>query len=236
MHPVGAVVTLVVAASALYRTTTGKREALTSGLWAAAFALSIIAFLAEPLNTFLREITGLGNLARLIYYFAMVISSYLIARMTYRVARIESHWPLVFTVTSIAGMIAFYCATDLHHIQKPAIDSVPGAASAWFAIFFAIGILPTHIAAIIGVLSMTHKNNIMVWLLAIYGGVGIIAPIFIVANHIGTNTVRWPISFVYLSVWIIWLISFGALALAGTISTYQTKQPAPPQSAASRLA
>jgi hypothetical protein len=224
MHPVGAVVTLAVAASALYRTTTGKREALTAGLWTAALALSIIAFWAEPLNASLTEITGLGNLARLIYYFAMVISSYLVARMTYRVARIESYWPLVFTVTSIVGMIAFYCATDLHHVQKPAIDSVPGAASAWFAVFYAIGLLPTHIAAIIGVLSMTHKNSLMVWLLAIYGGVGAVAPVFIVTNHIGTHIVRWPISFVYLFVWVIWLISFGALSLAGAIGAYRTKQ------------
>jgi hypothetical protein len=221
MHPVGAAVTFVVAASALYRTITGKREALTFGLWAAAFALSIIAFWAEPLNASLNQITGLGNLARLAYYFAMVISSYLIARMSYRVARIESYWPILFTVTSIVGMIAFYCGTDLHNVQRPAIDSIPGAASAWFAIFYVIGLLPTHIAAIIGVLSMTHKNSLMVWLLAIYGGVGAIAPVFIVANHIGT--VR-PISFTYLFVWITWLISFGALSLAGVISTHQAKQ------------
>jgi hypothetical protein len=144
--------------------------------------------------------------------------------MTYRVARIESYWPIAFTVTSMTGMVALYCATDLRHTQKFAIDSVPGAASAWFAIFFAIGLLPTHIAAIIGVLSVTQKDNLMVWLLAIYGGVGAVAPVFIVANHIGTHTVRWSTPFVYLFVWVIWLISFGALALAGAISTYRTKQ------------
>ena len=121
----------------------------------------------------------------------MVISSYLIARMTYRVADIDSHWPVVFTVTSVTGMIALYCATELHHTQTLAIESVPGEASAWFAIAPAIGLLPTHISAIIGVLKMTHKDNLMVWLLAIYGGVGALYPLLIVADHIGTRTIRW---------------------------------------------
>lgn len=212
------------AASSLYRTVVGKREALTAGLWTAAFALSIIAIVVEQLDA------SLSNRVRLIYYFAMVISSYLIARMTYRVARIESYWPMAVTVTSVAGMIALYCATDLHHTQEFAIDSVPSAASAWFAIFFAVGLLPTHIAAIIGVLSVTHKDSIMVWLLAIYGGVGAVAPVFIVANHIGNDTVRWSTSFVYPFVWVIWLISFGALALAGAIGAYRTKQSTLPSS------
>jgi hypothetical protein len=43
MDPVGAAVALVLAASAFYRTIAGKREALTAGLWAAAFGLAISA-------------------------------------------------------------------------------------------------------------------------------------------------------------------------------------------------
>jgi hypothetical protein len=154
----------------------------------------------------------------------MVISSYLIARTTYRIADIDSYWPIVFTVASITGMIALYCATELRHTQSHAIETVPGAASAWFAISLAIGLLPTHISAIIGVLRMTHKDRITVWLLAIYGAVGALYPVLIVADHIGTHTLRWPMSFIYPLVWVIWLISFGALALAGVLSAYRTKQ------------
>jgi hypothetical protein len=235
MDPFGAVVALIVAASALYRTISGKHEAFTAGLWAVAFAFSIRT-LIEPLDAAVKSATGLDSLAQLICYFAMVISSYLIAQMTYRVARIDSHWPLVFTGTSLIGMLSFYCATDLHDTKTLALDAVAGAASAWFAVFYAIGLLPTHISAIIGVLSMTHRDNFMVWLLAVYGGVGALAPVFLVANHIGTHTVRWPISFAYPLVWTIWLISFGALSLAGVVGAYRTKQPVPAQSAASGLA
>ena len=138
MDPLGAAAALVLAASALYRTISGKREAFTAGLWAAAFAMAVQGLIA-PLDKTLKSITGLDSLAQPICYFAMVISSYLIARMTYRVADIDSRWPLVFTVTSITGMIALYCATELHHTQTLAIEAVPGAASAWFAIAYASG-------------------------------------------------------------------------------------------------
>jgi hypothetical protein len=222
MDPIGAAVALVLAASAFYRTVSGKRETLTAGLWTAAFGMAISA-LVVPLDTALKSSTGLDSLSQLICYSAMVISSYLIARMTYHVADIDSRWPIVFTVTSITGMIALYCATELRHIQTLAIETVPGAASAWFAIFYAIGLLPTHISAIIGVLQMKHKDSLMVWLLASYGGVGALNPILIVADHIGTHTLRWPLSITYPLVWFILLISFGALALAGAISAYRAK-------------
>ena len=223
MDPVGAAVALVLAASAFYRTISGKREALTAGLWTAAFGMAISA-LVVPLDSALKSITGLDSLSQLICYSAMVISSYLIAQMTYHVADIDSHWPIVFTVTSTTGMIALYCATELRHTQTLAIETVPGAASAWFAIFYAIGLLPTHISAIIGVLEMTHKDSLMVWLLAIYGGVGALNPILIVADHIGTHALRWPLSVTYPLVWVILLISFGALSLAGVIGAHRTKQ------------
>jgi hypothetical protein len=222
MDPIGAAAALTLTASAFYRTTAGKREALTAGLWAAAFGLGVGAFVV-PVDAALKDATGLDSLSQLITYIAMVISSYLIAQMTYRVARIESYWPLVFTVTSMTGMVAFYCATDLHHVQTLAIEAVPGAASAWFAIFYAVGLLPTHIAAIIGVLGARHKDNLMVWLLAIYGGVGALNPVLIVVDHIGTHTVRWPLAFLYPFVWVIQLISFGALSVTGAISTHRAK-------------
>lgn len=169
--PVGAATALVLAASACYRTIAGRREALTAGLWTAAFAM-VVGALVVPLDAALNSITGLDNLSQLISYPAMVISSYLIARMTYDVAGIDSRWPIFYTAISIAGMIALYSVTDLHHTHTLAIETQPGATSAWFAIFYAIGLLPTHISAIIGVLKMEHKDNLIVWLLAIYGGVG----------------------------------------------------------------
>jgi hypothetical protein len=183
-----------------------------------------IGAMIGPLDTALKNITGLDSLSQPIGYSAMVISSYLIARMTYRIADIDSYWPMVFTVASITGMIALYCATELRHTQSLAIETVPGAASAWFAIFLAIGLLPTHISAIIGVLQMAHKDSVMVWLLAIYGGVGALNPVLIVADHVATHTIRWSFSFIYLLVWVILLISFAALAFAGVLGTYRTKQ------------
>ena len=223
MDPVGAAAALVLAASGFYRTIFGKHEALTAGLWTAAFGLAIGAMVV-PIDRALKGITGLDSLSQLITYIAMVISSYLIAQMTYHVADIDSHWPIVFTVTSVTGMIALYCATELRHTQTLAIETMPGEASTWFAIAYAIGLLPTHISAIIGVLKMTHKDNLMVWLLAIYGGVGALNPIVIVADHIGTHTLRWSFSATYQLVWGIQLISFGALSLAGVIGAYRTKQ------------
>jgi hypothetical protein len=221
---IGLALALVLTASAFYRTITGGCESLTAGLWAAAFAM-VGQALVGPLDAALKSMTGLEGLSQPISYTATVISSYLIARMTYHVADIDSHWPILFTAASITGMIALYCATELHHTQSLAIETVPGAASAWFAIAYAIGLFPTHISAIIGVRRMAHKDNLMVWLLAIYGGVGALNPVLIVADHIGTHTLRWPtMPFIYPLVWVILLISFGALALAGVISAYRTKQ------------
>jgi hypothetical protein len=233
--PIGIVAALVLTASALYRTIAGKREALTAGLWAAALSMAIGAFPIWP-DAALKSITGFDSLSQPFSYAALVISSYLIARMTYRLARIDSQWPMVFTVTSLTGMIAVYFATDLHRTQTIGIEMVPGAASAWFAIVLAIGLLPTHISAIIGVLEADHKDNMMVWLLAVYGGVGALYPIWIVVDHIGTGTVRSPMAVIYPLVWVIELISFGALALAGAISVYRTRQSVPSKSAASGLA
>jgi hypothetical protein len=145
--------------------------------------------------------------------------------MTYHVAGIDSRWPIIFTVASITGIIALYCATELHHTQSIAIESVPGAASAWLATVVAIGLLPTHISAIIGVLKIRHKENILMWLLVIYGGVGALYPILITVNHIGTTaTLRLPLSFVYRFNWFVSLISLGALALAGAVGAYRTRQ------------
>lgn len=226
MDPVGAAVAIVLAASAIYRTVAGKREALTAGLWTAAAGMAVSS-LVVPLDAALKTLTGLDSLSQLMCYSAMVVSSYLIARMTYHVADIDSRWPLVFTVTSIAGMLALYSATELRHIQTIAIETVPGAASSWFAIFYAVGLLPTHISAIVGVSKMTHKDNLMVWLLAIYGGVGALNPLLIIADHIGTYSLRWPLAVTYPLVWVILLVSFGALSLAGVIGAYRSKHSEP---------
>jgi hypothetical protein len=225
MDPIGATAAAALAASALYRTLIGKRGALllTAGLWTAALAL-IIGALVVPLDAALKGHTGLDSFSQLVSYCALVVSSFLIARMTYHVAGIDSHWPIVFAVTSIAGMIALYCVTELRHTQTLAIEAVPGAASAWFAVFLAIGLFPTHISVIIGVLEMEHKDNVVVWLLAVYGGIGAIYPLLIVADHIGTHTTRWPMSFLYPLVWVIQLINFGSLSVAGVIGAYRTKQ------------
>jgi hypothetical protein len=71
---------------------------------------------------------------------------------------------------------------------------------------------------------MAHKDNLMVWLLAIYGVVGALYPVLIVADHVGTNALRWLPSVTYPLIWVIFLISFGALALAGITSASRTKQ------------
>jgi hypothetical protein len=230
MDPVGAALTLIVAGrtlivagSALYRTAVGKREALTAGLWTAALAGAISTFVV-PLDAALKSITGLDSLSQPLAFSVLVISSYLIARLTYEVADIESHWPIIFTVTSITGMIALYCTTELHRTQTLAIDEAPGAASGWFATVLAIGLFPTHISAIIGVLKIRHKENPLMWLLAVYGGVGAIVPILIVADHIGTATTRWPMSMIYPLVWVLQFVSLGALALAGVISATRNRQ------------
>jgi hypothetical protein len=223
MDPIGAALTLALVASSCYRTIAGKRDPITAGLWTAAFAMGIAALIV-PLDAALKSVTGLDSLAQVISSCAFVVSSYLIARMTYHVAGIDSRWPIIFTVISIAGYIAFYCATELCHTQALAIESVPGAASARLAVVFAIGLLPTHISVIIGVLQIRHKENLLMWLLAIYGGVGALYPILIIADHIGTNGVRWQLSFLYPLVWVILLISLGALALAGAVGAYRARQ------------
>jgi hypothetical protein len=62
------------------------------------------------------------------------------------------------------------------------------------------------------------------WLLAVYGGVGAICPILLVANHIGTATTHWSMSVLYPLIWVLSFVSFGALALAGVISAARNKR------------
>jgi hypothetical protein len=62
----------------------------------------------------------------------------------------------------------------------------------------------------------------MMWLLAVYGVVGALYPVLIVADHIGTTTVRWQPSAFYPLVWGILLASFGALTIAGSIGAHRT--------------
>jgi hypothetical protein len=47
---------------------------------------------------------------------------------------------------------------------------------------------------------------------------------FVMAMGVATHTLRWSFSFIYLLVWVILLISFAALALAGVLGAYRTKQ------------
>lgn len=234
MDPIGAAVAAVLAAGALYRTLAGRRGAFTAGLWTAAVSMAISAAVV-PLDATLKSLTGLDSLSQLICYSGMVISSYLIAHTTYRIADIDPTWPLVYTVASIAGMLALYCSTELRHTQTVAIETAPGAASAWFALFYAAGLLPTHIAAIAGVLKAKHKDTLIIWLLAIYGGIGAINPVIIVGDHIGTHELRWPLAVTYPLVWVILFISFTALSAAGIIgarrqhSASLSTEPAPDQ-------
>ncbi|KPG25855.1 hypothetical protein [Mycobacteroides immunogenum] len=217
VDPIGAAVAAVLAAGALYRSISGLRGTFTAGLWVASVSMAISAAVI-PLDAALKSVTGLDNLSQLVCYSGMVISSYLIAHTTYRLAAINPTWPIVYTAVSIAGMLALYCATELRHTQTLAIETVPGAASAWFAIFYALGLLPTHIAAIIGVAKAKHKDTAMIWLLGTYGAVGAINPAIIVGDHIGTHTLRWPLSVTYPLVWVVLFISFAALSAAGIIA------------------
>jgi hypothetical protein len=118
-------------------------------------------------------------------------------------------------------MVTVYFATELHTTQSIALENVASAASAGFAIFLAVGLLPTHISAIIGVLRTKHRDTSMVWLLAIYGGVGAFYPIEITINHIDTQGLRWSLASLYSLNWVIQLVSFGALSLAGAIGVYR---------------
>lgn len=229
VDPIGACVAAVLAAGALYRSITGLRGTFTAGLWTAAASMAVSAAVV-PLDAALKSVTGLDSLSQLVCYSGMVVSSYLIAATTYRLAGINPTWPIVYTAVSIAGMLALYCATELRHTQTLAIETVPGAASAWFAIFYALGLLPTHIAAIIGIVKAKHKDTAMIWLLGIYGGIGALNPVLIVGDHIGTHTLRWPLSITYPLVWIILFISFTALSAAGIIAARRAgvgRDPAP---------
>ncbi|SKS82082.1 Uncharacterised protein [Mycobacteroides abscessus subsp. massiliense] len=229
VDPVGVGVAAVLAAGALYRTLARLRGTFTAGLWTAAVSMAISAAVV-PLDAALKSLTGLDSLSQLICYSGMVLSSYLVAATTYRIAGINPTWPIVYTATSIAGMLALYCATELRHTQTLAIETVPGAASAWFAIFYALGLLPTHIAAIVGVVKAKHKDTAMIWLLGIYGGIGAVNPILIVGDHIGTHTLRWPLSITYPLVWVILFVSFAALSSAGIIAARRAgvgRGPAP---------
>lgn len=227
VDPIGVAVAAVLAAGALYRSITGLRGTCTAGLWTASAAMAISAAVG-PLDTVLKSVTGLDSLSQLICYSGMVISSYLIAHTTYRIANINPTWPIVYTATSIAGMLALYCSTELRHTQTLAIETVPGAASAWFAIFYALGLLPTHIAAIIGVVKAKRTDTLMIWLLAVYGAVGALNPIIIVADHIGTNTLRWPLAITYPLVWVILFTSFTALSAAGIIGARRLRAAGQP--------
>lgn len=229
VDPIGVAVAAVLAAGALYRSIAGLRGTFTAGLWTAAVSMAISAAVV-PLDQALKSVTGLDSLSQLVCYSGMVLSSYLIAATTYRIAAINPTWPIVYTATSIAGMLALYCATELRHTQTLAIETVPGAASAWFAIFYALGLLPTHIAAIIGVVKAKHKDTVMIWLLGIYGGVGALNPVIIVGDHVGTHTLRWPLSVTYPLVWAILFVSFAALSAAGIIAARRAdagRDPAP---------
>ncbi|MFA4085281.1 hypothetical protein ONA92_26665 [Mycobacteroides salmoniphilum] len=225
VDPIGVGVAAVLLAGALYRSIAGLRGTFTAGLWTAAVSMAISAAVV-PLDAALKSVTGLDSLSQLICYSGMVISSYLIAATTYRIAGINPSWPIVYTAVSIAGMVALYCATELRHTQTLAIETVPGAASAWFAIFYALGLLPTHIAAIIGVLKAKHKDTLMIWLLGIYGAIGALNPVIIVGDHIGTHTLRWPLAITYPLVWGILFTSFAALSAAGILAARRHSTPA----------
>ncbi|WP_457134567.1 hypothetical protein [Mycobacteroides abscessus] len=53
--------------------------------------------------------------------------------------------------------------------------------------------------------------------MAIYGGIGALNPVIIVGDHIGTHTLRRPLSITYPLVWVILFTSSADLSAAGII-------------------
>ena len=224
MEPLGIVCAAVLAFSALYRTAIQAPRALTTGLWVTSFSQLVSAFVST-LDPPLMDFTGWANFSQIVTYVLMVGSSYIFARVTCRVAGLNTLWALTITWASIMGMCAVYLTTNLSTTPSLVVETIPGPPSYVFSWLLAAGLLPTHIAAIIGA-RKGHQNRTLFWLFGIYGGAGALYPLLMVLDRTDMYTLRWPLETTYPIVWTVQLISFAALSAAGIIGAYTAaKQP-----------
>ncbi|GLE59585.1 hypothetical protein NJBCHELONAE_48980 [Mycobacteroides chelonae] len=222
MDPIGTACAAVLALAAIYRTALQAPQLLTVGLWVTSLS-QLVSALVTTLDPPLMDSTGLANLSQIITYVLMVASSYIFARTTCRVAGLNTLWALVLTWVSIIGMCVVYLLTNLSTTPSLVVETVPGPPSYIFSWLLAAGLLPTHIAAIIGA-RKGQKNRILFWLFGIYGGVGALYPLLMVLDRIDMYTLRWPLEATYPVVWTIQLISFAALSLAGVVGANQHRR------------
>ncbi|OHU55888.1 hypothetical protein BKG83_17055 [Mycobacteroides chelonae] len=215
MDPLGTVCAVVLALSAVYRTAVRAPWPLTIGLWVTSVS-QLVSALVTTLDPPLMDLTGWANLSQIITYVLMVASSYIFARTTCEVAGMNTLWALVITWASIIGMTAVYLITNLSTTPSLVVETIPGAPSYVFSWLLAVGLLPTHIAAVIGA-KKGQENRVLFWLFGIYGVVGALYPLLMVLDRVDMYTLRWPLEATYPIVWTIQLVSFTALSLAGVV-------------------
>ncbi|ORA57275.1 hypothetical protein [Mycobacteroides franklinii] len=222
MDPIGTACAVVLALAALYRTIVRAPVLLTVGLWVTSLS-QLVSALVTTLDPPLLDWTGWANLSQIITYVLMVASSYIFARTTCRVAGLNTLWALVITWVSIIGMSAVYLLTNLSTTPSLVVETIPGPPSYIFSWLLAVGLLPTHIAAVIGA-KRGVENRVLFWLFGIYGAVGALYPLLMVVDRIDMYTLRWPLETTYPVVWTIQLISFAALSAAGIVGANQHRR------------
>ncbi|SKM40404.1 Uncharacterised protein [Mycobacteroides abscessus subsp. massiliense] len=222
MDPLGTACAVVLALSALYRTVVRAPWLLTTGLWVTSVS-QLVSALVTTLDPPLMELTGLANLSQIITYVLMVASSYIFAHTTCEVAGLNTLWALVITWASIIGMSAVYLITNLSTTPSLVVETIPGPPSYVFSWLLSAGLLPTHIAAVIGA-RRGHQNRVLFWLFGIYGLVGGLYPLLMIVDRVDMYTLRWSLEATYPIVWTIQLVSFTALSLAGVVGARRHAQ------------
>lgn len=222
MDPLGTACAVVLALSALYRTVVRAPRLLTIGLWVTSVS-QFVSALVTTLDPPLMELTGLANLSQIITYVLMVASSYIFARTTCEIAGLNTLWALVITWASIIGMSAVYLITNLSTTPSLVVETIPGPPSYVFSWLLSAGLLPTHIAAVIGA-KRGHQNRLLFWLFGIYGVIGALYPLLMVLDRVDMYTLRWSLEATYPIVWTIQLVSFTALSLAGVFGARRHSQ------------
>lgn len=222
MDPLGTACAVVLALAALYRTAARAPWPLTAGLWVTSVS-QLVSALVTTLDPPLMDLTGWANLSQVITYVLMVASSYIFARTTCEVAGMNTLWALVITWASIIGMTAVYLITNLSTTPSLVVETIPGPPSYVFSWLLAVGLLPTHIAAVIGA-KKGQESRILFWLFGIYGVVGALYPLLMVLDRVDMYTLRWPLEATYPIVWTIQLVSFTALSLAGVVGARRYAQ------------
>lgn len=215
MDPLGTACAVVLALAALYRTVKRAPWPLTVGLWVTSASQLVSAFVTT-LDPPLMDLTGWANVSQIITYVLMVASSYIFARTTCEVADLNTFWALVITWTSIIGMCAVYLITNLSTTPSLVVETIPGPPSYVFSWLLAAGLLPTHIAAVVGA-KKGQDNRVLFWLFGIYGVIGALYPLLMVLDRVDMYTLRWPLEATYPIVWTIQLVSFTALSSAGVV-------------------